>query len=358
MQFSIEQLLEPIATNVPCGGDLSFSSHFDEIAEARRADDPTLEQGEWIAAIKDADWQAVIDRCSRLLHSESKDLRIAVWLTEALGKTNGFGGLAQGCTLVARLLNQYWDSVHPQPEDGDQELRIGNLSWLITRLAQLLRETPVTHSYLGNFSTADFEAARALQAQLDRDPDFAEELGQNKLTLAKFSASQNKTEREFYLNLVDDFGKLETAWQQLSKVIDERLGVDGPAFTPVNESLEGVSMLVQRLARQAGILNTDAPLDEAIPATQEPAALGASAGIGGPIKTRAQALQTLHQVAEYFRRTEPHSPVAYLAATAVKWGDMPLHLWLRSVMKDGGELAHLEELLGLGTPGPNPTEPQ
>jgi type VI secretion system protein ImpA len=27
---------------------------------------------------------------------------------------------------------------------------------------------------------------------------------------------------------------------------------------------------------------------------------------------------------------------------------MPLHVWLRSVMKDQGSLAHLEELLGMG----------
>jgi type VI secretion system protein ImpA len=29
---------------------------------------------------------------------------------------------------------------------------------------------------------------------------------------------------------------------------------------------------------------------------------------------------------------------------------MPLHLWLRSVVKDGPALAHLEELLGLEPP--------
>lgn len=350
MQYSIEQLLEPISPSVPCGGDLSFSTHFDEIAEARRADDPSLEQGEWIAAIKDADWQAVIDRCSRVLHSESKDLRVAMWLTEALGKTRGFAGLAQGCTLVTRLLNQYWESVHPQAEDGDQELRIGNLSWLLTRLAQIVRETPVTRSHLGNFSTADFEAARSLQAQLDRDPDVAETLDDAKVTLARFSAAQAKTERAFYIPLLSELAKLETAWQGLSKVIDERLGVDGPAFTPVNESLQSVSALVQRLARQAGVLTGDAPANEPLSAPEQAVQQHVAPVPSGPIKTRAQALQTLHQVAEYFRRTEPHSPVAYLAATAVKWGDMPLHVWLRTVMKDGGELAHLEELLGLGSP--------
>ena len=55
-------------------------------------------------------------------------------------------------------------------------------------------------------------------------------------------------------------------------------------------------------------------------------------------------------VAHFFRRTEPHSPVAYLAEKAVKWGEMPLHEWLSQVIKDQGAMSHLEELLGLDKP--------
>jgi len=53
-------------------------------------------------------------------------------------------------------------------------------------------------------------------------------------------------------------------------------------------------------------------------------------------------------VAEFFRRTEPHSPVAYLADKAAHWGEQPLHVWLRSVIKDEASFAHIEELLGVG----------
>jgi len=71
---------------------------------------------------------------------------------------------------------------------------------------------------------------------------------------------------------------------------------------------------------------------------------------GGPLRSREQALSQLREVAAFFRATEPHSPVAYLADKAVHWGEMPLHLWLRAVVKDGAALAHLEELLGLEAP--------
>ncbi|MEG0044232.1 MAG: hypothetical protein RR763_21405, partial [Massilia sp.] len=62
---------------------------------------------------------------------------------------------------------------------------------------------------------------------------------------------------------------------------------------------------------------------------------------------RDQALAQLRQVADFFRRTEPHSPVAYLAEKAARWGEQPLHTWLRSVIKDEVSLARLEDLLGI-----------
>ena len=45
---------------------------------------------------------------------------------------------------------------------------------------------------------------------------------------------------------------------------------------------------------------------------------------------------------EFFRRTEPHSPVAYLADKAASWGEMPLHVWLKRVIKDETILSQVE----------------
>ena len=68
----------------PTGPDLSFSPEFDQIAELRRFDDPTLDQGEWVRDIKSADWHGVARLCSDLLSTRTKDLRLAGWMTEAL----------------------------------------------------------------------------------------------------------------------------------------------------------------------------------------------------------------------------------------------------------------------------------
>jgi type VI secretion system protein ImpA len=67
----------------------------------------------------------------------------------------------------------------------------------------------------------------------------------------------------------------------------------------------------------------------------------------GPIRTRADAIAQLRTIAKFFRETEPHSPVSYFAEKAASAGEQDLHTWLRSVIKDEGSLAHLEELLGV-----------
>ena len=78
--FNLEQLLHPVSAVSPCGGDITFSQELDAIARARQHDDPSLDQGEWVTALKEADWPFVATRCEQLIAARSKDLRVAVWL--------------------------------------------------------------------------------------------------------------------------------------------------------------------------------------------------------------------------------------------------------------------------------------
>ena len=142
--FNLEQLLQPVSPIKPCGEDLTFSQELDAIARARQHDDPSLDQGEWVVALKEADWPFVATRCEQLIASHSKDLRVAVWLAEAHAKTRHFRGLGDGFTLLAGLCERYWDGLYPPIEGGDPEQRIGNLFWLLTRTPQLVREVPLT----------------------------------------------------------------------------------------------------------------------------------------------------------------------------------------------------------------------
>jgi type VI secretion system protein ImpA len=293
-----QPLLQPIAEASPCGEDLSFSEAFDTIAELRREDDPSLPLGEWKEKgkeLKVADWAGVESLCVQLLRTRSKDLRLAGWLADAWAQRRGLAGLADGLALCAGLVERHWDALHPLPDDGDSEQRVGSLNWLLARctpLVRLAREQAAVP-----LRRADAEAAlRALLA--------------------------------------------------LQAGIDQRLGADGPNFVAAREALKS---LVDDLPPDAAAAD-DVALEGPANGTAKAGHTASQASSGGAPQNRAQALQQLKQVAEFFRRTEPHSPVAYLAEKAARWGTTDLHGWLRSVVKDGGSLAQLEELLGVEPP--------
>jgi type VI secretion system protein ImpA len=295
--FSIAQLLLPISEDKVCGDDLSFSSEVDAIARARTYDDPTLDQGEWVAALKEADWQFVGSRCASMIESKTKDMRLAAWLAEAHAKTRGLRGLGDGYAVLTGLCEHYWDGLHPLADDGDYDQRIGNLYWLLTRTPPLLREMSLAG---GAALLADAEYCLAMLCELEQ-------------------------------------------------VVDRRLGAEGPGFSAAKDALQSV---IRGIAPIGG--GTTLTVDGV-------GGVGGIGGIGGDGQStvagapggqpqnRAQALSQLRLVADFFRRTEPHSPVAYLADKAASWGDMPLHVWLRAVIKDPGAIAGVEELLGSGT---------
>lgn len=337
--LELDDLLSPIADDRPSGDDLSFSPEYDTIQEARRADDPSLEQGEWITDLKSADWPAVAAQCTRLLQHRSKDLRLAVWWAEAQTRSHGFAGLARGYLLVAGLCDRFWDDVHPQVEDGDLEQRIGNISWLISHSAQWLRQLPLTQAPQGRFGLADFDAARG------RDADSGQEPGAGTV-----DAARRNTPHEFYVRLVELLVDCRAALSELERVIDARLGHDGPGFGPLRDQLDHVSYAATRFAREAGVLvdGAAAPVDPDAGDTGPAGFVSATGGGTDALASRKEAIAQLRRVAEFFRRTEPHSPVAYLAEKAARWGEMPLHVWLKRVIKDDAILAQMEEMLDVG----------
>lgn len=77
-------------------------------------------------------------------------------------------------------------------------------------------------------------------------------------------------------------------------------------------------------------------------------ALGAAAeGVSGRVGTREEAFRTLLRVAEFFKRTEPHSPVSYALEQAVRWGKMPLPQLLDELIPEDAVRQQLFKLIGI-----------
>ncbi|MBS1158038.1 MAG: ImpA, N-terminal [Proteobacteria bacterium] len=354
--MDFERFLQPVRSgHGQCGEDMIFSAEFDQIQEARRFEDPSLAQGEWVTEVKEADWENVVRICEEVLKTKSKDLRIAAWLTEARGKIGGLAGLADGYTLLDLLCNTYWDDIHPQPEDGDQEQRTGLLDWLVNQTSRLIRETPLTNSPKGRFSQIDQESARGTAKNIERNPGQAEELERAAhVTLESFEAALKDTPKQHFIDGMRAAEALKDAMGSLQAALDHKMGEHAPAFGTTFDVLDDVYRFYRRQAgdtlgntpdstsnepETSELQNDDVPHETLAAAAPKPSS--------GPIRSREQAIRQLQEIADFFRRTEPHSPVAYLAAKAARWGTMSLHEWLRTVVKDDAALSRMEELLGV-----------
>ncbi|WP_028100553.1 type VI secretion system protein TssA [Pseudoduganella violaceinigra] len=344
--FNAETLLAPISPAQPAGDDLSFSSDFDAIAQARRFDDPSLEQGEWVTELKEADWPFVVSRCAALLGEKSKDLRIAVWLAEAAAKQHRMQGLGESFRLLAGLIREFWDKgLYPEPDGDDMELRIGNLAWILGRTPALLREMPLTEGQGTAFSAVDFDMARK-QASL---PENARNADWPKL--ADMETARSRNSPRFREQFATDARYCMDALRELEQAADECMGNDSPGFAAARDAVQA---MIDAMPSHAGLpaaaaQNGAAPAGEQVAVAQPAMGSAAMPMASGPVMSRTQAISQLREIASYFRRTEPHSPVSYFADKAADAGEQDLHTWLRSVVKDSGSLQHIEEMLGIAS---------
>ncbi|MCE3605080.1 type VI secretion system protein TssA [Massilia sp. P8910] len=351
--FAAEQLLHPISEDQPAGEDLAFSPELDAINLARKADDPSLDQGEWVTDIKEADWDFVVTRCATLLETQSKDLRLAVWLAEAAAKKHQLRGLGESFRVVAGLIEQFWDKgLYPEAEDDDHEQRIGNLSWILGRTPALVREMRITEGVRG-YTTIDFEVARKLaNASGTSYNNTNNSGGAAPLKLADLEKARSASSAKFRDAFTADAQYCLDSLRQFEQAADQRLGRDSPGFSNAREALQNmVSLMPSPAAAQAAAEPAAGDFYYAEPDNdQGPPGAPVPSGPPGVIRTREQAVTQLRNVAEFFRRTEPHSPASYFADKAADAANTELHVWLRTVVKDAGAMAHIEELLGVKPP--------
>jgi type VI secretion system protein ImpA len=358
--LDIDALLQPIEGENPSGESLRYSGIYDEISEARRAD-LNVAQGEWKADLKVADFNRVIGIAVPVLTSQSKDLQIAAWLTEALVNRDGFVGLRDGLRLLSKLQENFWDTLHPEIDEGDMEGRANAISWIESQAALALTRAPITDGEGYSFTdwldstkffqpddfdsldSATQESIRQLMAQAEAE---------HRVTGDKWARAKRETRRAFCEELNFLLDECQAAVKELDRVNEEKYDRKQlPGLTTLQSSLEKVHEQVRKLLEEKRLEEPDAevPSDEAEAAGGEGGGGAASNGGsgGGQVANRRDALLKLAEIASFFQRTEPHSPVSHLVNRAVRWGNMPLESWLQDVIKDENVLYQLRQTLGI-----------
>ncbi|BBG30923.1 type VI secretion system protein TssA [Zymobacter palmae] len=354
-ELALDALLAPIGDS-GCGEDLGFSLLFDEIKEARRADPDYLSQGDWATELKLANWPQVIELTSEALCSQSKDLMLASWLCEALAHRDHFEGLAFGLHLMAKISSQYWETMFPEMEDGPEE-RLSRFSWLDSTLTQVVNELPLTQEH--EYGLLHYQESRWVENLALQNPDAMEQaLQDGKINAEIFQRAVVLSSTEF---LRARHASVKVSLDQLAlltETLDQLLGDDAPVFRELREHLEQCVQLVERLLTDRGetlapeedVVSEDADVSASADSSDKASTVGGTAGAHAALRTtprtREEAFELLNGVAQFFKQTEPHSPVPYLVERAIRWGRMPLEEWLRDVIHEDQVVDNIRETLG------------
>lgn len=367
MSLEIEPLLSPISSDQPCGQDLSFSNEFHTIKIAKTQDDPLLDQGDWVAEPKQADWHFVEQKSIELLTGKSKDLRLLGWLLEAWSNLYGFEGTAKALELMHRTLSEYWTQLHPEIEEDDLDQRLGLLQGSINHLIPLIKQVAIVN--VPAFSLSDYEALLRQKNHLLKQVESYTDDANSSQILEQFELSLFNTSKSFQYQNYQHFSAILAEWSILKSVLDTLMGLDAPSFAAIDTQLENIHTSLKKLyktdvftqpvmATQTSESSAAATITtQALSFTQRKEqeidmntvhpSKGFQVQPQNHLANREQAMRVLQEISDYFQANEPHSPVSYMLQKTIKWSQMPLHEWLNQVIKNENPLHNVQELLGV-----------
>lgn len=360
--LDIERLVAPIEGDTGTGDDLreSGSANYQELKDARRSI-ASLSRAKKFDAQSDNEidelWQLIFKKAPEVLVSEAKDLEVAAWLAEAALRIHGFAGLRDGFKIVHRLTESFWDHLHPMPDEDGLETRVYPITGLNGEdgrgtLILPIRNVPLSDDYDGAFTYNLYD--RCNEATKLKDPDAQrqrfDDIGTNLVDI------QNQVDGgsiPFYQTLLEDVDGCIEAFTASSQLLDEKCGYQfAPPSSGIKESLVKVQDALKHLTQNK--FPKEVPVEEstqseetseAVAAT--PTSQGGQSVAVGAIGSRDDAINHLLLVADYFRKTEPHSPVCGALERVVRWGRMPFQDLMAELIQDANSRANFAQLTGI-----------
>ncbi len=336
-----DDLLTPISGNSPGGQSLRYDPIRDKIKDARR-EEMEAPQGAWKTEVKTADWDLVAKLAAETIAKRSKDLQLAVWLVDAHVRKEGFAALAPGFDFLRSLVDDFWDTLHPQIEDGDLEERASILAWLDLKLEEPLRLLPIVSGSLSWFS---YKESLAIGMEADAKTQELRQkreqlIGEGKVSGEQWMEAVGATPKGDLENLRASINTASESLVQLGEVCDKRFLADSPGFSRIRSTLEEISGLLRGLIQAKGgptpipvparppepvasvepnppAVTQPAPMPQPVPA---PSVLIENAGID-PVDL-ADAERRLSAICRFLRKNDTYNIAPFLILRGLRFGQI------------------------------------
>jgi type VI secretion system protein ImpA len=253
------------------------------------------------------EWVVIRDKALGAL-ARSKDLRLLATLGTALMRTDGVPAFSETLNVASQWLETYWGQIYPLV-DEDVIARRNALNCFADPMAVVdaLRRSPLVSSRQhGTFSLRDIDIAtgQVMPATGDTRAD-------EKQVNAAFAAMPLED-----LALLHD--SVAGAVDSLKKIDKSMSDAAGSEATPDFGALEAqFGRIGQVLRAQLALRPAGTPAAGVEAAPDSPVHAGSGPVVStGVIQSRQDAIRVLDAVAEFFKRTEPSSPIPLFLARA------------------------------------------
>lgn len=353
--FDLEALLAPIPGDAPTGADLrqdySPSSVYFRLRDARAEARDAERQAESTGGEESVPthWRTVQSLARQALTEGAKDLEVATWLIEALVRTAGLHGLATGAAVVTGLVERYWDDLYPMPDEDGMETRVGPLAGLSGQgydgtLMQPLRKSPLFRRPDGSpFGLWQYEATTELAGITDTTRR-AQRIEAGAVPYDDVEKEARMAGAGHWAAQRQEVTSTMAAWAAMGAALDAKAADVSPSTGRVRDLLQLMLDTCNKFAPPATV---EEPEAEAAIEGAQPAPGAVASGV---IAGREQALRQLGEIATWFKRHEPNSPIAYTLDEAVRRGRMSWPELVEELIPDEATRNALLSSLGIKPP--------
>jgi len=340
--IDIDALSRPISDDAPAGPDLEYSG----VAELERfaagtpgTIDPSTQE---LVGAEEPSWRKVAEMATELL-GQTKDLRVAAWLTRAELANRGLPGLADGLKLIATLLETFWESLYPMldRDEGDDPIErmnvLANLSPDTARshgsagaesLMRILRGTVIVESReVGRFTVRDLDYVLGRMSPPE---------GQTAPAAGLLAAAWRTGDPAANQERRDGIQVGAAACQAIIKLFSEH-GGQRPNLDLLQHTMRRVGEFYSTQDAEAAAEAGAGGDAEGEGGEGELGGAGSTAGKpprSGGLASRADAVRILQQVATFLRKAEPSSPAPMFIDRAVKLLQMDFNAIVKELMPD------------------------
>ncbi len=327
--MDLSSYLEPRDDEPPSGENLEYDPAFTDLEIAAQPGEER-QMGDEVVAAEEQDWKDVHDKALAVM-DKSHDVRAAIYLAEAVLHTKGLPEFASAIGYVKSLLEEFWDSCHPEldEDDGDATMRINAVRGLASsdRMVRALRRTALTDSRMfGRMTLRHLDVAEGrinMPADLDDAPD-----------ATSVAAAFKDTEEEVLEANSDAIASALDDVAAIDAVFSDKTPGEGPDLEPLTEALKSIKKALSSYA-DVGEADEDDASDDMVSDSAPAGAASAGPSGGGAINTPEDVTRMLDRIMDYYARCEPSSPLPILLERAKRLVNADFLTIIEDMAKDG-----------------------